>query len=102
MAVDRLLRTVLSFKEVKSRHDDDFVDRLSRTYTTSLLILLAFVVSTKQFVGEPMSCWCPAYFTDSHRSYTNTICCEKLSFRSWFYCIYSSKFKIICKMYRIN
>lgn len=74
MAVDRLFRTMLSFNELKSYTDDDFADRLSRVYTTTLLVLLALIVSTKQFVGEPMSCWCPAYFTDSHREYTNTVC----------------------------
>ena len=72
--MERVIRTVLSFKELRVHRDDDFVDRLSRTYTATLLILFACVVSTKQFVGEPISCWCPAHFTDSHRQYTNTIC----------------------------
>lgn len=72
--MDRLIRTVLSFKEMKIRHDDDFADRLSRQYTCSLLIVFALIVSTKQFVGEPIACWCPAHFTDSHRSYANTMC----------------------------
>ena len=46
--MDRLLRTVLSIREVKVKNDDDFVDRLSRTYTTSLLVVFSFIVSTKQ------------------------------------------------------
>ena len=72
--MDRLLRTVLSVNEAKKRHDDDFVDRLTRTYTCSILVLFATIVSTKQFVGEPIACWCPAHFTESHRSYTNNVC----------------------------
>ena len=72
--MDRLIRTVFSFKELKTHRDDDFVDRLSRTYTATLLTIFACIVSTKQFVGDPISCWCPAHFTDSHRQYTNTIC----------------------------
>ena len=72
--MDRLLRTLFSVKEAKVRRDDDFVDRLSRTYTSSLLVVFACIVSTKQFVGDPISCWCPAHFTESHRQYTNTIC----------------------------
>lgn len=72
--MDRLFRTVLSFKEIKVKNDDDWCDKLSRTYTCSLLITFAFVVSTRQFVGEPIACWCPAHFTESHRTYTNTIC----------------------------
>ena len=72
--MDRLLRTLLSLKDIKTRRDDDFCDRLSRQYTTSLLVMFSMVVTTKLFVGEPISCWCPAYFTESHRQYANTIC----------------------------
>ena len=72
--MDKLLRTLLSLKEAKTRRDDDFSDRLSRQYTTGLFVVFALVVSTKQFVGDPISCWCPATFTDSHRQYANTIC----------------------------
>jgi len=50
------------------------MDRLSRQYTVVMLICFAFLVSTKQFVGRPISCWCPAQFTDSHRDYANTVC----------------------------
>ncbi|OAF69070.1 hypothetical protein A3Q56_03180 [Intoshia linei] len=74
MAIDRLFRTVLSLKEVKIDKDDEFADRISRQYTVSILLALAFIVTTKQFVGDPIHCWCPAYFTDSHRHYTNNIC----------------------------
>ena len=72
--MDRLLRSLLSLKDFKYRRDDDFCDRLSRQYTSSLMVLFAIIVSTKQFVGDPISCWCPAHFTESHRTYTNTIC----------------------------
>ena len=61
-------------KELKARHDDDFCDRLSRSYTTALLIMCAMIVTTKQFVGDPITCWCPAQFTESHRQYANTVC----------------------------
>ena len=39
-----------------------------------LLITFSFIVSTRQFVGAPIACWCPAQFTASHREYANTIC----------------------------
>ena len=52
--MDRLFRAVLSIREVKYRHDDDFTDRLSRHYTMCFLAGLAFIVSTKQFVGKYM------------------------------------------------
>lgn len=72
--MDRLFKALLSFKEVKIRTDDDFADRLSRRYTTILLVFFTCVISTQQLVGKPISCWCPAHFTASHRDYANTIC----------------------------
>jgi hypothetical protein len=76
--MEKLLRTAVSLKDATwgggGQDDDDLYDRLSRRYTSSLLVLFAVMVTTKQFVGEPISCWCPAIFTDSHRQYTNNIC----------------------------
>jgi hypothetical protein len=72
--MDRLFKSFHSLHELKFRPDDDYVDRLSRQYTSLILICFAFLVSTRQFVGKPISCWCPAQFTDSHREYANTIC----------------------------
>ena len=31
-------------------------------------------MSTKQYVGEPINCWVPAQFTESHEEYANKIC----------------------------
>ena len=65
--MDRLFKSILSIREIKFKSDDDYVDRLSRQYTVIILVCFAFLVSTKQFVGRPISCWCPAQFTDSHK-----------------------------------
>ena len=59
---------------IKSRFDDDFGDRLNHKYTSVLLVIFAVVVSTKQYVGEPINCWCPAHFTGNWEDYTNKIC----------------------------
>ena len=72
--MDRLFKSVLSIRELKFHVDDDYVDRLSRQYTVILTVLFAFLVSTKQFVGSPINCWCPAEFTGSHVDYTNAVC----------------------------
>lgn len=58
----------------KERHDGDLSDRLCYPYTTVLFCLFAMVVSTKQFVGEPIQCWFPAHFGDSQESYANDYC----------------------------
>jgi len=47
---------------------------LSRQFTVVITVCFAFLVSTKQFVGRPIHCWCPAEFTESHVDYTNSIC----------------------------
>ena len=72
--MDRLFKSVSSIREIKFRMDDDYVDRLSRQYTVVILICFGFLVSTKQFVGKPITCWCPAQFTSSHRDYTDAVC----------------------------
>nr|AFC34077.1 INX16 [Hirudo verbana] len=72
--MDRLFKSVLSIRELKFHVDDDYVDRLSRQYTVVLMVLFAFLVSTKQFVGSPINCWCPAEFKESHVDYTNAVC----------------------------
>ncbi|CAF0899114.1 unnamed protein product [Didymodactylos carnosus] len=54
--------------------DDDFYDRLSRRYSVILLIIFTILVSTKQYVGEPIACFCPAHFTGTHVEYANNVC----------------------------
>ncbi len=72
--MDKLLKAVFQIHEFKFRTDDDFVDRLNRHYTPMILVLFTVLVSVKQYVGDPISCWCPAQFTSSHQEYTNTVC----------------------------
>jgi len=72
--MEKLFKSVLSIREIKFRVDDDHVDRLSRQHTVIILVCFGFLVSTKQFVGKPINCWCPAQFTDSHREYADSIC----------------------------
>ena len=72
--MERLFKSVLSIRELKFHVDDDYVDRLSRQFTVVITVCFAFLVSTKQFVGRPIHCWCPAEFTESHVDYTNSIC----------------------------
>lgn len=72
--MDKLLRIIFNFKEFKPSHDDDFTDRLTRSYTATLLFVFSLIITSSHYVGHTIECWCPAQFTDSHKRYANTIC----------------------------
>ena len=72
--MERIFRLLFNIKELQHRYDDDYVDRLSKRYTVSVLLFFTLIVTTTQYVGSPIRCWCPAQFTDSHKLYANTIC----------------------------
>ena len=58
----------------KSRNDDDFSDRPNHRYTVALMVIFAIVVSTKQYVGDPINCQVPAHFSGNWEEYTNSYC----------------------------
>lgn len=72
--MDRVVKILFQVQEFQLRADDDFVDRMNRRYTPSILCLFTVLVTMKQYVGNPIDCWCPAQFTTAHRDYTNTVC----------------------------
>ena len=58
----------------KFNNDDDTADKMSHRYTVALLVIFSLVVSTKQYVGDPINCWVPAHFTGNHEEYANSYC----------------------------
>ena len=54
--------------------DDSSIHLLNRLYCVIFLVLLAILVSSKQYVGNPIQCWCPAMFTKEQVKYTNDYC----------------------------
>ena len=72
--MEKFLRAMFQVQEVKFQKDDDFVDRLCHLYTPTLLILFTLLVGAKQYVGDAISCWVPAEFTEAHTDYVNSVC----------------------------
>jgi len=58
----------------KLRNDDDIFDRLNRRYTPIMLGLFALIVSSEQYVGDPIQCWAPNHFSKGQIAYTNDYC----------------------------
>ena len=63
-----------SFKKLSSSRSDDWIDRMNHIYSVFLLVIFAVLVSTGQFVGDPIHCWCPAQFTGAFEAYTKNYC----------------------------
>ena len=57
------LDAIAKVRQFKFHNDDDLYDRLSRRFSVVLLMLFTVVVSTKQYVGDPIACFAPAQFT---------------------------------------
>jgi hypothetical protein len=54
-----VIQALLDFKQFQFSLDDDLVDRLNRQYTASMLVLMAILVSARQYFGQAIHCWCP-------------------------------------------
>ncbi|XP_069108617.1 innexin unc-9-like isoform X2 [Argopecten irradians] len=72
--VSEVLGFVPSLNKLRGSTSDDWIDRISHMYTVIMLVIFAIVVSSGQFFGDPIHCWCPAEFTDAFEEYTKYVC----------------------------
>ncbi|GFN99817.1 innexin [Plakobranchus ocellatus] len=69
------LAAIGSLSRDESVHDDDAVARLNHWAAYSIVMILALAAGTKQYVGEPVSCWAPAQFYEKwYKRYVNNYC----------------------------
>ncbi|CAL8098201.1 unnamed protein product [Calicophoron daubneyi] len=69
-----LTRISVELGSSRSRSDDDFVDRVNHSYTTTILMICTLIVLGRQFIGKPMSCWTPNEFTGAQGEYATLMC----------------------------
>lgn len=69
-----LTRISIELGSSKGRSDDDFMDRVNHSYTTTVLMLCTLIVLGRQFIGKPMSCWTPNEFTAAQVEYATLLC----------------------------
>lgn len=72
--MEDIVSTVARVTKINARNDDDIIDRLHHRYTVIFLFIFTALVSTTQYVGDPIHCWCPAYFTGNHERFTDKVC----------------------------
>jgi len=74
MVLEGIFEAASKIIKSNARNDDDLADRLNHRYTVILLVIFAVVVTATQYVGSPIHCWSPAYFTDSHVAFADSVC----------------------------
>ena len=90
-----LLASFGDIKDPRAGGGDSFCDRLNCSFTVYLLILFSVIVTTRVYVGDQVSCWCPSHFTDSHVEYTNKV--RQIDSKTdMFLCDSMSRFRLFC------
>ncbi|KAL8584973.1 hypothetical protein ACOMHN_043609 [Nucella lapillus] len=74
MSIGSVISGVPSLKKLQGASNDDWIDRLNHVWTVFLFAMFAIIVSTGQFVGDPIHCWCPAEFTGAYVDYAKSYC----------------------------
>ena len=74
MVLEGIFDAVSNIVKSNARNDDDLSDRMNHRYTVILLLIFTVIVSATQYVGDPIHCWSPAYFTDSHVAFADSVC----------------------------
>ena len=64
----------LKLFSLRLRHDDDFCDRLNHHNTAMFLLISCILISSKQYVGDPIHCWVPKQFSDVWQKYVDSYC----------------------------
>nr|ABB16292.1 innexin 11 [Hirudo medicinalis]AFC34069.1 INX9B [Hirudo verbana] len=72
--MDKLFDIFGGVSQTKLGGGDSFTDQLSCKYTVYILSLVVILSTTRVFIDEPISCYCPTHFTDNQVEYTKKTC----------------------------
>lgn len=82
MSLDSVIAYLAHCQRLPSSSDTDPVDRLNHIYTVTLLVAFSIFVTSKQYVGNPIECFCPSEDFDlAKREYAKTYCWLKNTYR---------------------
>nr|BCO10870.1 Limax innexin 4 [Ambigolimax valentianus] len=68
------LISFVSWSKIQGSKDDDWADRISHLWTAGLLVLFTLLISSAQYVGDPIHCWLPTDLTPPKANYINSFC----------------------------
>jgi len=75
--MEKLFLAIANVGDPRGGGGDSFIDRLSCTWTTFLLLMFALLVTASNYTGSPIACFCPDHFTGPQEDYTNQFCWVK-------------------------
>ncbi|MES1904464.1 MAG: hypothetical protein MHPSP_000383 [Paramarteilia canceri] len=58
----------------RDQHDDDFTQRLFSVYTPVLLTITALIITPRQFLSQPITCWPIGTWSSNYVSYAQRKC----------------------------
>ena len=52
---------------------DSATDQMNSVHTVVLLLGMSGLITARNYVNEPISCWCPSHFEESHVEFTDKV-----------------------------
>ncbi|XP_063438780.1 innexin unc-9-like [Mytilus trossulus] len=63
-----------SWSRLTGSADDDWIDRINHIWSVVLLTVFTIIVSSAQYVGDPIHCWMPGEFSFARIAYAKSTC----------------------------
>lgn len=74
MVASDLISALRDGSKLVSNRDDDMYDRISNRWSVGLIIMLALLITSYSYIGDPIDCFEPQEFEDQWIEYMDNIC----------------------------